>query len=63
MQVPALGQYSQLKVVLNGPGLAFQMIGQYIYSFFFAQSLGTGFLSRTLGLPRQRGVVVIIQDD
>ena len=63
MPVPVLGQYSQLKIVLNGPGLAFKTIGQYLYSFFFAQSLGTGFLSCTLDLPRQRGVVIIVQDD
>ena len=39
------------------------MIDQCLNGFFFTWSLGTGLLSRTLGLPGQRGVVVILQDD
>ena len=38
---------------MNGPGLAFQTLGQCLIAFFFTRVLGTGFLSRTLGLPRQ----------
>ena len=63
MEVPVFSQGSQLEVVLNGLDLTFQTLGQCLIAFFFAQVLGTGFLSHTLGLPRQRGAVIILQDD
>ena len=63
MQVPVLVQDSHLEVVLNGPGLAFQTLAQCLKCFFLIWSLGAGFLSCTLGLPRQRGAIIILQDD
>ena len=64
MYIPVFSQGSQLKVVLNGLGLTFQMFGQCLIAFFFALSLGTGLLSRTLCLPGQGGgAVIILQDD
>ena len=63
VEVPVFRQDSQLQVVLNGLGLAFQTLGQCLKAFIFTQGKGVGFLSCTFDLPGQRGAVIIIQDD
>ena len=57
MQVPVVSQNTKLKVILDGPGLAFQTLAQCLNCFFLVRSLGMGFLSHTLGLPGERGVL------
>ena len=45
MEVPVLSEDTQFEVVLNGPGLAFQMLGQCLNALIFDRVMGTGFLS------------------
>ena len=63
MQVLVLSQSAKLEVVLDILGLASEMLAQCINGFILTWSLATGFLSHTLILPGQRGVVIILQDD
>ena len=63
MQVPVLSQSAKFEVVLDIPGLASQTLAQCINGFILAWSLAMGFLSHTLILPGQRGVVILLQDD
>ena len=63
MTVQVVSQNTKLEVILDGPGLTPQTLAQCLNCFFLVRSLGTGFLSHTLGLPRQGGAIIILQDN
>ena len=55
--------HAKFEVILDALSLTFQALAQCLNCLFLVRSLGTGFLSRTLGLPGQRGGIIIHQND